>query len=64
MKDYSCREVGMLIGVGIGGSAAVALFSFTRSILSFTAAVVGITAGIVIGRKLDRKRSKSSGKEQ
>jgi uncharacterized membrane protein len=57
MKDYTYKEIGMLLGVGIGGAIAVAGFYISSNALFFTFALIGIALGIYFGNIIDKRRS-------
>lgn len=59
MKEYSCAELGMLIGAALGGVLAVTGFSVFNSAWFFLLAGIGVAAGVIIGRKMDMRQAKS-----
>lgn len=55
MKDYTYAEIGMLIGLAIGGALAVVGFAMFSHALVFIIAGLGMATGIGIGSTVDKK---------
>jgi len=55
MKEYSHKEIGMLVGTAVGGALAVTCFSIWNEYLLFILAGVGIITGTVAGSFVDKK---------
>ena len=59
-KKYTYAQLGMLIGIIIGGGIGVLLFIFTENALYFTIIGVGLALGLIIGAGADRQNSRRS----
>lgn len=55
VKDYSCSEIGMLIGAAVGGILAILGFSVSNNMLFFAFAAAGIAVGVSIGNLMDKR---------
>ena len=57
MKNYTCSEIGMLTGAGIGGAISIAGFVFWHNVLIFVFILIGIAAGVLLGNMVDKKKA-------
>lgn len=55
MRDYTYAEIGMLMGIAVGGIFGAIGFSVSNNVLFFVAAGFVAAAGISIGNMLDKK---------
>jgi uncharacterized membrane protein YgaE (UPF0421/DUF939 family) len=56
LKDYTCTEIGMLVGAAIGGGLSLLCFIVSNNSLSFLIAGVGIVIGIAAGSMADKSK--------
>lgn len=56
MRDYSSTEIGMLIGIAIGGAISAIGILTTSNPLFLAAAAICTAAGVAIGNMADKKR--------
>ncbi len=58
MKDYTCTEIGMLMGAAVGGGLSLLCFIVSNNSLSFLVAGIGIAIGIITGSMMDRSKKR------
>ena len=55
-RSYSYTELGMLIGLFVGGGLATILFATTGNAVYFVIVGMGLALGLSLGAALDRSR--------
>ncbi len=59
-RKYTGMELGMLLGIAIGGGLGTILFATTGNPLFVGLTGVGLVIGVVIGAGIDKRRSRSN----
>ncbi len=57
-RKYSGAELGMLLGMAIGGGLGTILFASTGNPVFIAVTGVGLVVGLIIGTEIDRRRAR------
>ena len=59
-RNYTGRELGMLLGIAIGGGMGTILFVTTGNPLFVGLTGVGLVIGVLLGTDIDKRRSRAN----